>query len=179
LDVFDAIRSRRSVRAFTREAVFDSEIEKLLDAARWAPSAGNIQPWEFIIVREPTIKKGLCKAALNQEFIEDAPVIIVVCANVKKSEQGYGLRGTNLYSLQDSAAATQNLLLAAQATGLAACWVGAFKEEKAAEVLNVPRGVRPVAIIPIGHAAEKPRPPTRRSTNEIIHHETFDRRMPE
>lgn len=178
MDVFDAIRSRRSVRAFTKKPVSDSDIEKLVDAARWAPSAGNIQPWEFVIVRDQTIKKGLCKAALNQSIIEEAPVVIVVCTNVKRSEQGYGLRGANLYSLQDSAAATQNLLLAAQAIGLATCWVGAFNEEKAAEVLNTPSGVRPIALIPVGHAAEKPKPSSRRSMSEIVHHETFGGKTP-
>jgi len=176
LDVFDAIRNRRSVRAFTTEPVSDAEVEKLIDAARWAPSAGNIQPWEFIVVRGPEIKSGLCKAAGNQNFVEEAPVVIVVCANALRSGQGYGSRGVNLYCLQDTAAATQNMLLAAHALGLAACWVGAFREEEAREVLNLPTGVRPVAIIPIGHPAHRPTARSRRSLNEIIHHEAFGRK---
>jgi len=176
MDVFEAIKNRRSVRAFTDEPVSDAEVKKLIDAARWAPSAGNIQPWEFIVVRDPEIKRGLCEAASNQTFIEEAPVVIVVCANVWLSAQGYGSRGANLYCLQDTAAATQNMLLAAQAMGLATCWVGAFHEEEARKVLSIPTGVRPVALIPVGHPAEKPTARSRRPLNEIVHHETFGRK---
>jgi nitroreductase len=173
LDVFEAIKSRRSVRAFTDESVSEEEIMKLIDVARWAPSAGNIQPWEFIIVRDPKIKRGLSEAALHQTFIEEAPVVIVVCANHKRSELGYGSRGVNLYCLQDTAAASQNLLLAACALGLATCWVGAFHEEEARRVLKIPNGVRPTAIIPVGHAAEKPMARSRRPLTEIVYRESF------
>ena len=173
MEVFKAIKERRSVRAFTPEMVSEEEIMKIIDAARWAPSAGNIQPWEFIIVRRPEIKRGLSAAALNQTFIEEAPVVIVVCANENRSSWGYGERGRTLYCLQDTAAATQNMLLAAYALGLGTCWVGAFREEGVRRVLNIPRGVRPVAIVPVGHPAEKPRPRPRRSLREIVHYETF------
>ncbi|MCD6432115.1 nitroreductase family protein, partial [Candidatus Bathyarchaeota archaeon] len=77
MDVLEAIKGRRSIRAFKSQAVSTEIVEKLIDAARWAPSAGNIQPWEFIIVRNPEIKRNLAKAALNQSFIEEAPVVIV------------------------------------------------------------------------------------------------------
>jgi len=176
MDVFEAIKSRRSVRAFTDTRVSDAQVEKLIDAARWAPSAGNIQPWEFVVIRNPEIKSGLCEAAGNQNFIEEAPVVIVVCANELRSGQGYGSRGVNLYSLQDTAAAIQNMLLAAHAMGLATCWVGAFHEEEARKVLNIPTGVRPVAIIPVGHAVQKPLARSRRPLSEIVHHETFERK---
>ncbi len=173
MDVFEAIKSRRSVRAFTREDVSEKEVKKLIDAARWSPSAGNIQPWEFIIVRKPEIKRRLSIAALRQTFIEEAPVVIVVCANQTMSGRGYGARGVNLYCLQDTAAATQNMLLAAFALGLATCWVGAFREEEAKKALNLPEGVRPVAIIPLGYSAKKPMARSRRSLSEIIHFETY------
>lgn len=176
MDVFEAIKNRRSVRAFTSQSVSDEEVERLIEAARWAPSAGNIQPWQFIIVREPQIKHGLCEAALDQTFIEKAPVVVVVCADPQRSAKGYGSRGINLYCLQDTAAATQNMLLTAQAMGLATCWVGAFHEEEARQVLKIPDGVRPVAIVPVGHAAEKPRVRPRRPVNEIVHRETYGRR---
>ena len=175
MDLFEAIKSRRSVRAFTREKVSKEEVEKLIDAARWAPSAGNIQPWEFIVVRKPEIKRRLSIAALHQTFIEKAPVVIVVCANQIRSGRGYGARGVNLYCLQDTAAATQNIHLAATALGLATCWVGAFKEEEAKKTLNLPEGVRPVAIIPVGHPAKKPMARSRRHINENIHYETYRR----
>lgn len=173
MDVFEAIKNRRSVRAFTDAPVSDAQVEKLIDAARWAPSAGNIQPWEFVVVRNPEIKSGLREAAGNQSFIEEAPVVIVVCANESRSGQGYGSRGVNLYCLQDTAAAIQNMLLAAQAMDLATCWVGAFHEEQARKVLRIPDGVRPVAMIPVGHAAEKPIARSRRPLSDIIHRETF------
>ena len=89
LDVFEAIKGRRSVRAFTKKTVSDEEITKLIDAATWAPSAGNIQPWEFIIVRDAKIKSKLSTAALNQTSIKEAPVVIVVCADQMQSSRGY------------------------------------------------------------------------------------------
>jgi len=174
LDVFEAIKGRRSVRAFNKKPVSSEEITNLIDAASWAPSAGNIQPWEFIIVRDTKMKRELSTAALDQTFIVEAPVVIVVCANQMRSGRGYGSRGVNLYCLQDTGAATQNMLLAAHAMGLAACWIGAFQEEEARKVLNIPSGIRPVAIVPVGHPAEKPMERTRRPLNKIIHHETFE-----
>jgi len=173
MDVFEAIKTRRSIRAFTKQDVSKEDLKKLLDAARWAPSAGNIQPWEFMVVRDPEIKKGLSIAALDQSFIEEAPVVIVVCANLTLSARGYGVRGSSLYCLQDTAAAIQNMLLAACALGLATCWVGAFHEEEARRVLSIPSGVRPVAIIPVGHPAETPEARWRRPLSEIVHYETF------
>jgi len=176
MDVLEAIKNRRSIRDFTNEPVSDEEVMKLIDSARWAPSAGNIQPWEFVVVRDAKIKRGLSVAALDQKFIEEASVVIVVCANQLRSERGYGSRGVNLYCLQDTAAATQSMLLTAHALGLATCWVGAFQEEEARKVLNIPNGVRPVAIIPVGHPAENPMPRSRRPLSEIVHRETFGRK---
>ena len=173
MDVLEAIKGRRSIRAFKSEDVPPEIVEKLIDAARWAPSAGNIQPWEFIIVRNPEIKRNLAKAALNQSFIEEAPVVIVVCADEIRSSQGYGVRGKTLYCIQDTAAAAQNIHLAAYSLGLGTCWVGAFNEEEAREILEIPQGVRPVAIIPVGYPAEKPSARNRRPLNQIIHYEKF------
>jgi len=173
LDVFEALKSRRSIRAYTIDEVSDADVERLIDAARWAPSAGNIQPWEFIIVRDAETKQRLSAAALDQRFIEAAPVVIVVCADESRSGSGYGGRGVHLYCLQDTAAAIQNMLLAACALGLGACWIGAFHEEEVERVVKTPRGVRPVAIVPVGHPAEKPRAPPRRSLSETVHYELF------
>ncbi len=173
MDVLEAIKGRRSIRAFKSEDVPSEIVEKLINAAVCAPSAGNIQPWEFIIVRKPNIKRKLVEAALNQEFIEEAPVVIVVCANENRSSHGYGLRGKTLYCIQDTAAATQNILLLAYSLGLGTCWVGAFREEKVREILNIPEGIRPVAIIPVGYPAEKPSPQSRKPINLIVHYETF------
>jgi nitroreductase len=173
MDVLEAIKGRRSVRAFKNKDVPQEIIEKLIDAARWAPSAGNIQPWEFIVVRKPDIKRRLAEAALDQTFIEEAPVVIVVCAGENRSSQGYGMRGKTLYCIQDTAAAIQNIHLLAYSLGLGACWVGAFREEEAREILKIPLGVRPVAMIPVGCPAESPSPPSRRPLRQIVRYETF------
>ncbi|RLG76528.1 MAG: nitroreductase family protein, partial [Thermoprotei archaeon] len=103
MDVFEAIKRRRSIRAFKNIDLPEETVEKLIDAARWAPSAGNIQPWEFIVVRNPVTKQKLSEAALNQTFIEEAPVVLVVCADYKRSSAGYGNRGATLYCIQDTA----------------------------------------------------------------------------
>lgn len=173
MDVFEAIKRRKSIRAFKNVDVPEEDVEKLIEAARWAPSAGNIQPWEFIIVRNPETKRKLAEAALNQSFIEEAPVVIVVCADYERSARGYGSRGATLYCIQDTAAAIQNIHLAAVAMGLGTCWVGAFREEPVKELLKIPDGVRPVAIIPVGCPAEQPKPRPRRPLSEIIHREVF------
>lgn len=173
MDLFEAIKHRRSTRAYTKENVSEEEIEKLIEAAGWAPSAGNIQPWEFIIVRDVKTKQKLAAAALDQIFIEEAPVVIVVCADEAQSSQGYGNRGATLYCIQDTAAAIENILLAAHALGLGTCWVGAFREDLVKKALNAPMNVRPVAIVPVGYAAEKPNAPMKKSLNEIVHYETF------
>jgi len=173
MDVLEAIKGRRSVRAFKSRDVSPEIVEKLVDAARWAPSAGNIQPWEFVIVRKPEIKRGLAEAALGETFVEEAPVVIVVCANENRSLQGYGIRGKTLYCIQDTAAAIQNIHLAAYSLGLGTCWIGAFREEEAREILKIPHGIRPVAIIPLGYPAEAPSPTSRRPINQIVHYEKF------
>ncbi len=174
LDVMEAIRGRRSVRAFKRGTnVSEETVEKLVDAARWAPSAGNIQPWEFVIVRTAEVKKRLAEAAFNQSFLEEAQVVIVVCADENRSSEGYGERGKTLYCIQDTAAAAQNIHLAAFSLGLSTCWVGAFKEEWVSEVLKVPRGLRPVALIPVGYPSEFPSARSRRAADRIVHYETF------
>ena len=173
LDVFEAIKKRRSVRAYADEKVSEEDIERLIDAARWAPSAGNIQPWEFVVVKDVETKRKLSEAALNQTFIEKAPVVIVVCADLNRSSRGYGSRGEHLYSLQDTAAATENILLAAQELGLATCWVGSFRDKEVAKAVKAPRNLKPVAVVTVGHPAERPLAPPKRSVNEIVHYETF------
>jgi len=173
MDVLEAIKGRRSIRAFKSEDVPPEIVEKLIDAARWAPSAGNIQPWEFIIVRKPETKRRLAEAALGQAFIEEAPVVIAVCADENRSSQGYGMRGKTLYCIQDTAAATQNIHLTAYSLGLGTCWVGAFREEEARAILKIPPGIRPVAIVPVGYPAESPPPRSKRTISQIVHYEIF------
>jgi nitroreductase len=177
MDVMEAIKGRRSIRTFKSQNVPQELVDKLIDAAIRAPSAGNIQPWEFIIVRRLKIKRGLAEAALQQKFIEEAPVVIVVCADENRSSQRYGVRGKTLYCIQDTAAAVQNINLAACSLGLGTCWIGAFREEEARKILRVPRRIRPMAIIPVGYPAEAPSPRSRRPLNDVIHYETFSDRV--
>ena len=173
MDVFEAIKGRRSIRAFKKREVLDEDVAKLVDAAVWAPSAGNIQPWEFIIIRKPELKRAIVQAAWEQSFIEEAPVVIVVCANENRSSQRYDDRGKTLYSLQDTAAAIQNIHLAAYSLGLGTCWIGAFKEQEVRQILKVPPGIRPVAIVPVGYAAESVSPRSKRPKDQFVHYETF------
>jgi len=173
MDLLEAIKGRRSIRAFKNEEVSVEDVKRLVDAARWAPSAGNIQPWEFIVVRKPEIKKALVEAALGQDFIKEASVVIIVCANENRSSERYGLRGKSLYCIQDTAAALQNIHLTAYSLGLGTCWIGAFNEEEARKILKIPQGIRPVAIVPVGHPTETARLPKKRPFDQVVHYEAF------
>ncbi len=173
MDVFEAIKGRRSVREFESTPLKEKDLEKILDAARWAPSAGHCQPLELVVVKDQAQKERLARAALGQTFIAEAPVAIVVCANVARTSRRYGRRGEELYCIQDTAAATQNIHLAAYALGYATCWVGAFDEDAVAGVIKAPAGVRPIAIVPLGRPAEKPSPPQRMPLNKIAREDEF------
>ncbi|KUO40162.1 MAG: hypothetical protein APZ16_07045 [Candidatus Hadarchaeum yellowstonense] len=173
MDVFEAIKGRRSIRGFKPESISDADLEKILEAGISAPSAGNCQPWEFVIVRDQKIKQKLVQAARGQSFLAEAPVVIVICADVNRTASRYGERGRTLYCIQDTAAAAQNIHLAAYALGYGTCWVGAFDESAAAEAIKAPAGVRPLIMIPIGKPREKPKPTPRTPLRERIHQETF------
>ena len=173
MDVLEAIKERRSIRAYTTKEVSDEDVERLIEAARWAPSAGNTQPWAFVVVKDAETKRNLSHAALNQSFIQKAPVVIVVCADLNRASRAYGGRGEKLYSIQDTAAATENILLVAHELGLATCWVGAFQEKDVAKVVKAPKNIRPVAIVTVGHPAEQPVARPRRPVEEIVHYGAF------
>lgn len=168
MDFWEVVAQRRSVRKFdpTRDVTAD-QIERLLQTAILAPSAGNLQPWYFYVVRDPGLRRSLAEAALGQDFVAEAPVVIVVCAEPERSAWRYGDRGRYLYCLQDTASAVTHILLAAVAMGLGCCWVGAFSEEEAARALSLPPNLRPVAILPIGYPAQWPRPRPRRPLSEV------------
>ena len=169
LDVVEAIRQRQSIRFF--DPIHDVPhdiVVKLIELATQAPSAGNIQPWRFYVVRDPRIKMQLAKAAYGQTFLSEAPVVIVVCTDTEASAKRYGRRGSHLYAIQDAAVATQTLMLAAEAEGLSTCWIGAFDEGAAAAVLNLERGERPTAIVPIGQARTRRAKPGRKPLGEVM-----------
>lgn len=153
MDLWTAIERRRSLRRFRRTDISRATVQRIIAAAIRAPSAGNLQPWHFVVVRREEIKHALALAAYGQSFVAEAPVVIVVCAEPERSATGYGTRGSELYCLQDTAAATGHILLAATALGLGGCWVGAFDEGAASRALSLPSHLRPVAMVPIGEPA--------------------------
>lgn len=173
MDLFEAIRGRRSVRRYLPDPVPEGDLRRILEAAIWAPSAGNLQSWEFVVVRDPARKEALARAAYGQGFVAQAPAVVVVCADRARSASEYGRRGWELYSIQDAAAATQNMLLAAHALGYGSCWVGAFDEGEVSRILGLPPRVRPLAIVPIGRPAEEPEPPPRLPLERVTHQEEF------
>ena len=173
MDLSEAIKGRRSIRNFKPDKVSKKDVERLIEAAVSAPSAGNIQPWELVVARKPEIRRRLVEAAYGQSFIEKAPVVIVVCANEDRTSQRYGVRGKTLYCLQDTAAATQNMLLTAYSLGLGTCWVGAFKEDEVRAALKIPIGIRPVAIVPVGYPGKSASARQKRPLEHVVHRETF------
>ena len=168
-DFLTLAKTRRSNRRFKQEKdVSKEQLLRLIEAAQAAPSAGNCQPWHFYAVKNKKVQAELKESAYNQDFILSAPACIIICTDSKRNEQRYGERGKNLYCLQDTAAAVQNILLCAKVMGLGTCWVGAFDEDKAAEILNLPENFRPVALIPLGYPAEEFKPQNRRPIDEIV-----------
>ncbi len=153
MDIVDCIERRMSIRTFEQDPIDDSLVIEALRLANLAPSAGNLQARDFVIVRDVAVKKQLMEAAYRQDFIRSAPVVIVFCANLNRIAH-YGARGRDLYCLQDVAAAVENVMLYLTSIGLASVWVGAFDERKVAEALSLPPDVRPVAMVPIGRGAE-------------------------
>lgn len=173
MDVIECIKSRASVRSFKADVIPDTVMDELLDAATQAPCAGNIQEWKFVVVRNPGNKKRLAQAAFEQKIIFDAPVAIVVCADLKEIGNAYGERGKNVFSIQDSAAAAQNLMLAAWDKGIGSCWIGSFNEKAVKDILVLPSQVRPMAIIPLGYPTSKPKKPGRKPLEEVVHKDFY------
>lgn len=163
------IKARRSVRKFEKgKAVTEEQLNRILEAAIWAPSAGNTQCWRFYVVRNEKIKEELAVKAGHQPFICDAALVIVVCADLDHIGRSYGSRGRDTYSVQDTAAAIENILLTVTDLGLASCWIGAFDESKAASILKLPDGQRPLAMLPIGVPADTPSAPKRKAMADVV-----------
>ncbi len=165
--VVDVILKRRSCRAYLPDPIPQEHVDLFIEVMRWAPSAGNLQPWHFYLVSNPEVKRKLVVAAYGQEFLAQAPLVIVVAAQPERSAAHYGNRGREMYVYQDTAAAIQNLLLTATDLGYGTCWVGAFIDRKVSEALDLPWDERPVAMIPVGKPAEKSEAPHRRSREQI------------
>jgi nitroreductase len=143
------LSSRASVRDFTGTPLDEPEIDAILGSARTAPSAGNREAWDVVVVTDGEAREALAEAALSQPHIRDAPCVFVVCANYIRSMSRYGERGI-LYAIQDATIACTYMMLAAHAGGLQSCWTGAFDEEEVKEVLDLPSHLRPVAMLAVG-----------------------------
>lgn len=173
MQTMDAIRGRTSVREYKSDPVSDDVVREIMGAATLAPSSGNVQDWEFVVVKTPEGRNALAAAAFNQSFVSSAPCVVVVCTDLDRITKAYGERGRTLYSLQNTSAAIQNLMLAAWDKGLGTCWIGAFNEAEVKEAVILPENVRPVAIITMGYPASKPVKSRRRSLDDVVHWETF------
>ncbi len=172
METIRAINERRSIRKFKSIDIGENFLSILLNAAQMAPSAGNVQGRDYIIVTDQEIKQQLVKASSNQKFIDQAPIIIVFVANIERSSSRYGGRGI-LYAIQDATSSVNNLMLAAHDLGLGTCWIGAFDEESVKTILKIPANLKPVAIIPVGYPDEVPIAPHRLDIEKLLHWQTW------
>jgi len=159
MDVLEAIRSRRSIRKFRPELIPDEKLKMILEAGRLAPSAGNRQPWLFVVVKDPERKKALAKAADNQTFIADAGAIIAALGDPEASPRWFG---------RDPMIAIEHMVLAATGLGYGTCWIGAFNEEKVKSLLRIPEELKVIALLPIGFPDESPLAKPRKPLKEIV-----------
>jgi nitroreductase len=167
MNTLDAIQARRSIRAYQPQTVEAEKLDALINAINQAPSAGNLQAYQVYLIRRDATQQRLAAAALGQKFLAQAPVLLVFCACPQRSAK-YGKRGAELYCIQDATVAVAYAQLAATALGLASCWIGAFDEAQVAELLGLPAGERPVAMLPVGYAAETPPRTPRRWVTDLV-----------
>ena len=163
MDAIEALKTRRSIRAYREQSVEKEVLETIVDCARLAATACNDQIWEFVVVTDPAIRARIADTTDYGKFIAQAPACIAVfCKNEK-------------YFLEDGAAATQNILVAARALGLGSCWVAGDKKPYAdsiREILGVPEGRRLISLVPLGYPDQSP-DPKKRSLAEVLHWERF------
>jgi nitroreductase len=170
------VKRRRMCREYSDRDVPSDKLDRILDMASRYPSAGHTEPQEFVVVRDRRVKEDLARAALDQMFVAQAPLVIVVVSDVRRSARRYGDRGVHFFGIIDGAFVAMLILLAVVNEGLGACFVGSFYDEEVQEVLRLPQDVRPVGIIPIGYCAEGPRRLPRRSRAHIVHRDRYGSR---
>ncbi|NWG34830.1 MAG: nitroreductase family protein [Chloroflexi bacterium] len=169
MELFEVFAARHSIRAFTDQPVTGEILGKILEAVNRAPSAGNLQAFDIYRVTKVEHKEALMSASHDQEFLVQAPVVLVFCAAPARSAVRYNERGVTLYCIQDATIACTYVMLAATALGLGSVWVGAFDEEAVWKVIGAEPGQRPVAMLPIGYPNETPRIRPRRKLDNIVH----------
>ena len=154
MELDECIKKRVSVKSYLDKDVPNEVIGLILEAGSLAPSAGNLQNWKFVIVRDKEKKQEIAQASKNQNWMNQAPVFIVVCNDKKLITEMYGKRG-ELYSSQDCAIAAQNIMLKTVELGLSSCWIGSFDVEAIQRILKIPDDVTPELILTIGYSAEE------------------------
>ncbi len=170
---FDVLKARRSVRAYARRNVEEGTLANVLECARAAPSAGNLQAYRVFVVSSPHGRKSLAHAAFEQGWLEQAPVVLVFFQDKAMSAERYGTRGAELYSVQDATIACAYAQLAGAALGLATCWVGAFEPEAVGRLFDAQEEQVPVALLTLGYPAEAPEASPRRPLRDIVGKERY------
>jgi nitroreductase len=167
MDFSKLMEKRCSVREFEEKKVDVNALRRIIEAAMRAPSAGNLQSYTIHIVRGAEARQGLAIAS-DQEFLSQSPVVLVFCADMNRAESKYGERGSGLYAIQDATIACASAQLAAADEGLGSVWVGGFEPLEVARLVGAQAYEIPVAMLPIGHPAEKPQKRGRRPVEEIV-----------
>lgn len=169
MQFFEVIKNRHSVRSFLDKPVEEEKIRKILEIINSAPSAGNLQSYKVILIKNKKVRDKLTETSLlGQDFIGQAPVVLVFLADLETSASRYRERGQNLYCLQDATIACAYAQLAASDLGLGSCWIGAFNEEKLKKVLGIEKKYKPVAILPIGYPAIMPESRSRKDLSDLV-----------
>ncbi|KON29412.1 hypothetical protein AC482_06550 [miscellaneous Crenarchaeota group-15 archaeon DG-45] len=168
MDVLKAIEARRSIRKYKSASIPGGDLRKIVEAARLAPSAGNRQPWRFIVARDSELKRRIAEAAREQMFIADAGAVVVAMADAEASPRWFE---------KDTMIAVEHMVLAATSLGYGTCWIGAFTEEEVKRILGIPEGLRVVALLPVGVPDESPGPKPRRPLDEIFHGEKYGKKL--
>jgi nitroreductase len=170
METLEAIHTRRSVRAFTRELVPDEVLRQVLEAGAKSASGGNVQPWGFVLVRSPERLAGL--RSLAPGIIGEPVAAVAICLDAERAGSQGG-KGGERWAWLDIGLATQNLLLAAHSQGLGACPIGSFHKGAVSTFLDLPAGVRPVLLLVLGYPAIQPTPPGRRPLGEVCFSEEW------
>jgi len=165
MDFFEVVEKRQSVRKYAARAVEPGQLNRILEAANRAPSAGNFQSYEIYVVSGEERRKALAAATFEQDFVAQAPVLLVFCTNPARCE--YATR--EVCALEDASIACTFAMMAATALGLSSCWVGAFRPDAVAGVLGCPAGIVPAAILTIAYPDEQPERTTRREIRDLVH----------
>jgi nitroreductase len=178
-ELMNTIQNRRSIRRYQEKTVSDEILNKLLEAARWAPSWANTQCWHFVVVKDSEIKKKIQESVSPRNpsslAIVNAPVLLVVCGQLKRSGYYNGEYPTKFgdWFMYDLGLATQNLCLAAHDSGLATVIVGLFDQDKVGEIIKLPAEHEVLVLIPLGYPDHEPSPPNRRELQEFVHYDSF------